>query len=93
MSRRNLNWYLLKIERISGWLLAPLILLYLCTGYATAGRYGFERLLDGDAAYAVHQFMDRPLLVLFLAHLLTAGYFSFRRWGWLGRRNKWTGRQ
>ena len=91
MPKRKLAYYVRKTERLTGWLLVPVILLYLITGYATAGRLGVDRVLAPDAAYQVHQVLDRPLMILFLLHVLTAGYFSFRRWGWIGRRNNPTG--
>lgn len=90
MARRRLQWYIVKIERISGWLLIPVVVTFLLTGYASCGSLGVERWLDSEAAFQVHRVMDQPLVVLFLVHVLTAGYLSMRRWGWIGKKNKTT---
>ena len=42
----KLNMASLKIVRSSGWLLLPLVMLFLLTGYIMDGRYGFSKLLD-----------------------------------------------
>ena len=39
------NVVLIKAVRWSGWLLLPLILAFLLTGYIMDGRYGLDRLL------------------------------------------------
>ena len=88
MAKRNLNYYLIKIERLTGWFLVPILVTFLCTGYALCGEFGVDRWLDPNQALAVHQFLDLPLLALFLVHATLAANFSFRRWGWIGRRKK-----
>lgn len=88
MARRNINYYLMKVLRISGWLLFLLVLLYILTGFALCGRYGFDNLVNYQTAFAVHKIFEWPLIVVFLAHSAAAIYFALRRWGWIKKRAK-----
>lgn len=72
--------------RWSGWLLLPLILLFLLTGYIMDGRYGLSRLLDEKSALTFHRMLHLPLIVLALAHSLAAAYLAIQRWGWIKHR-------
>jgi len=74
------NAILLKTVRWTGWLLLPLVLAFLGTGYAISGRYGFGQLLDGDTALTWHKLLHGPLLVLVLVHSVPAIYLAVRRW-------------
>jgi len=82
----NVGYYAIKLLRLSGWLLLPVMVLYVLTGFALCGKLGFEKLMDVQAALAIHQVFDWPLVALFVLHGLTAMYLSFRRWGWIRRR-------
>jgi hypothetical protein len=82
----NVNLVLLKIIRWSGWLLLPLVLLFLLTGYIMDGRYGLARLLDEKTALTFHRMLHLPLIVLVLAHSLPAMYLALQRWGWIKHR-------
>ncbi len=88
MPKRNLNYYLLKLARLSGWVLLPLMLVYLATGFALCGHFGFSRLIDLQTALLIHQIFDWPLIVAFSLHASTTVYFAMWRWGWIKRRNK-----
>jgi hypothetical protein len=83
MTRKNTHYYLLKTARLSGWLLLPLVLLYICTGYVLCGKFGFAALMSLETATQIHKLFDVPLVILFLAHALLCVYFAFRRWGWI----------
>ena len=48
----NLAFYCLKLVRWTGWLLLPLILAFLATGYAMSSRYGMSVLADERTALA-----------------------------------------
>jgi hypothetical protein len=85
---RNPHYYLLKVGRLSGWLLLPLVLVYIATGFALCGKLGFSRWMDLKTALAIHQVFDWPLVVLFLLHATIAAYFSLRRWGWIKNREQ-----
>jgi hypothetical protein len=82
----RLNLISLKIIRWSGWLLLPLVLGFLLTGYIMDGRYGFGRLLDEKSALTFHRMLHLPLIVLVVAHVVPAVYLAFQRWGWIKTR-------
>ena len=79
----KLNMISLKIVRWSGWLLLPLVMLFLLTGYIMDGRYGFGKLLDEKSALTFHRMLHLPLIVLVVAHVVPAVYLAFQRWGWI----------
>ncbi len=76
----KLNLVLLKIVRWSGWLLLPLVLGLLLTGYVMDGRFGFDRLLDETTALTFHRLFHLPLILLALAHVLPAICLAVQRW-------------
>ena len=76
----------LKLVRWSGWLLLPVVFLFLLTGYIMDGRYGFSRLLDEKAALTFHRMLHVPLMILVLAHSVPALYLALQRWGWIKHR-------
>ena len=82
----KLNLVSLKIVRWSGWLLLPLVLAFLVTGYIMDGRYGFGKLLDAETALTLHRLFHVPLMALVLAHVVPAVYLAFQRWGWIKQR-------
>jgi len=82
----KLNLVSLKIIRWSGWLLLPLVMLFLLTGYIMDGRYGFGKLLDEKSALTFHRMLHLPLIVLVVAHVAPAVYLAFQRWGWIKQR-------
>jgi len=88
MVKRSPTYYLIKIARISGWLLFVLVLLYILTGFALCGDWGFRRLIDSNSALAIHRFFEWPLVVIFLTHSVVTIYFALRRWGWIKKRSK-----
>jgi hypothetical protein len=79
----KLNLVSLKLVRWSGWLLLPLVLALLLTGYIMDGRYGFARLLDEQSALMFHRLLHLPLIVLVVAHVVPAVYLAFQRRGWI----------
>jgi hypothetical protein len=82
----KLNMVSLKIVRWSGWLLLPLVMLFLLSGYIMDGRYGFSKLLDEKSALTFHRMLHLPLIVLVVAHVVPAVYLAFQRWGWIKTR-------
>jgi hypothetical protein len=76
----------LKLVRWSGWLLLPVVFLFLLTGYIMDGRYGLSRLLDEKAALTFHRMLHVPLMILVLAHSVPALYLALQRWGWIKHR-------
>ena len=79
----KLNFVSLKLVRWSGWLLVPLVLAFLVTGYIMSGRYGLSVLTDEKSALTLHKLFHLPLMALLLAHLVPAAYLALQRWGWL----------
>jgi hypothetical protein len=88
MRKKTLHYYLLKLARLSGWLLLPLMVLYIGTGFALCGKFGMNRWIDNQTALAVHQIFEWPLVGLFVSHTTVAVYFAMRRWGWIKNRNE-----
>lgn len=86
MTAKNVHYYLIKTARTSGWLLLPLMIIYIVTGFALCGKLGFSALIDLQTALIVHQILDWPLVGVFLVHASITTYFAFRRWGWIKRR-------
>ena len=73
----------MRFAKKAWWLLLPLILLFLLTGYILDGRFGLSRLLDTNSALTFHRMLHVPLIVLVLAHSLPAAYLAIQRWGWM----------
>lgn len=88
MASKNVNYYLVKTARITGWLLFFLVLLYILTGFSLCGDYGFSRLIDPQIALEIHKLFEWPLVAVFLVHSLVTIYFAMRRWGWIKKRNR-----
>ena len=86
MARRKTHYYLVKIVRLSGWLLLPLMVMYLGTGFALCGMFGFDNFVNYQTALFVHRLFDWPLIGAFLVHATLTVYFAMRRWGWIKRR-------
>lgn len=83
---RGLNRVCLKAVRWTGWLLLPVVVLFLFSGYAMSGRYGLGQWLDEATALALHKLLHLPLMILVLVHVGPATYLAMQRWGWIGRR-------
>jgi succinate dehydrogenase/fumarate reductase cytochrome b subunit len=86
MAAKRLSFYLVKIVRLSGWILFLLVLLYIITGYAMCGEFGFGYLIDSERALTLHKLFDVPLVFVVLIHSLTGIYLALRRWRWIGRK-------
>jgi len=85
MARWKINYWLMKTVRVSGWLLLPLMILYILTGFSLTGEL---KLFDLRTASIVHRVFEWPLIVVFLTHAVTAIYFAMRRWGWIKKRTR-----
>ncbi len=79
----RLNTISLKLVRWSGWLLLPLVLGFLLTGYGISGRYGLGAWFTEQQALTLHKLFHLPLLVILLGHVLPAISLALQRWGWL----------
>ena len=88
MARRTFNYYLVKIVRISGWILLPAVLTYIGTGFTMCGKFGRVSASLKHTSEIIHKTFAWPLLVVFLTHSIVAVYLAIRRWGWIGKRKK-----
>jgi Ni,Fe-hydrogenase I cytochrome b subunit len=82
----TLSFICLKLVRWTGWLLLPVVLAFLVTGYAMSGRYGLSVLTDEKTALTLHKLMHVPLMVLVLVHVVPSVYLALFRWGWIKHR-------
>lgn len=85
---RRFGYYVVKAVRISGWVLLILMVVYICSGYALTGEYGFDRLMSPTAAEVLHLKPDAVLLAALGVHAGGAIYLALRRWGWIRTRPK-----
>lgn len=76
-----------KLVRWTGWLLLPVVLGFLLTGYAMSGRYGLSALTDERTALTWHKLMHLPLGVLVVVHVVPSVYLALIRWGWIKHKN------
>jgi succinate dehydrogenase/fumarate reductase cytochrome b subunit len=86
MRQRTAHSVLLKIARLSGWLLLPLMVQYILTGFSLCGELGFQKVVSAPQALIIHQMFEWPLIVAFLLHSIITIYFAMRRWGWITNR-------
>jgi Ni,Fe-hydrogenase I cytochrome b subunit len=82
----TLSHICLKIVRWTGWILLPVVLAFLVTGYAMSGRYGLSVFTDEKTALTLHKLMHLPLAVLLLVHVVPSVYLALLRWGWIKQR-------
>ena len=82
----SVNFVCLKLVRWTGWILLPVVLTFLATGYAMSGRFGLAKLADERTALTIHKFMHAPLAILIVAHVVPSVYLALVRWGWIKQR-------
>ncbi len=88
MAAKNRHYYLLKTARLSGWLLAPLVILFILTGFALRRELGVHTWIAANTAVVLHRIFEWPLVVCFLVHTSITSYFALRRWGWIKSRKR-----
>lgn len=76
---KHLNSKLLRISRLSAWVLLPLIIIYIITGFSMTGRYGFNKLISIRPATLLHDKLCIPLIIFFVLHTGISIYFAFKR--------------
>jgi len=79
---------MIRIIRISGWLLLPLALLCIVSGFAMNGSLGLDKLLGGETALAMHLTFVWPMAIVVIVHSAASIYMAMRRWGWIGKKTK-----
>ncbi len=88
MAGRGPTYWLVKLGRLTGWLLFFLVLLYIVTGFSLCNEPGYPKLLDAKTALKIHKLFDWPLMAVFGIHSCVTIYFAMRRWGWISKRTK-----
>ncbi|MBI5691525.1 MAG: hypothetical protein HZC55_15690 [Verrucomicrobia bacterium] len=72
-----------RLVRWSGWLLLPVVLAFLASGYALSGRYGLAAIASEETALTLHRLLHAPLVGLLGLHVGAALIPALVRWGWL----------
>jgi len=67
---------LVKINRVSAWVLLVLMVIFIISGYAWLNR----SLMPLPLARYLHTELDLLLMIFFLAHVLTSIRFALVRW-------------
>jgi cytochrome b subunit of formate dehydrogenase len=76
----NVNTVLIKTVRVTGWLLLPLIVLYLVSGYVWGARVEEPSWMRLETAAKLHSNMDIPLIILLIGHIVPSVYLAVGRW-------------
>jgi hypothetical protein len=71
------NRILLKLGRISAWILLAFMIIYIITGYAWVNH----TLMRVSLARQLHMTMDVYMMPVFLAHVLISTKFMLMRYG------------
>ena len=73
--------YLIKANRLTGWLLLFVIPVLLLTGYGITGRYAcISRMATAEEYLYIHNLLIYILIALFALHAAINIYFAIRRW-------------
>jgi hypothetical protein len=70
------NRFLLKVHRISAWMLLILMVVFIVSGYAWNDRI----IMPVSQARYIHTSLDVILIFLFLVHALLSAKFTLKRW-------------
>ncbi|MEM3030734.1 MAG: hypothetical protein QXH27_03280 [Candidatus Micrarchaeia archaeon] len=71
---------LLKLQRLTGWVLLLFILAYFATGYGMV-----REVIDPKLSLEIHTTIDLPLLATFLIHASIGARFALQRRGISGK--------
>jgi hypothetical protein len=71
------NRILLRVSRISAWVLLAFMIIYIVTGYAWVNR----SLMQVSLARQLHMTIDVYMMPVFLAHILISTKFMLKRYG------------
>lgn len=72
----NVNRHLIKVNRISAWILLVLMIIFLVSGYAWVDRI----IIPVGQARWMHTQLDTWLVIVFLVHALISTKFALKRW-------------
>ena len=68
--------YLFKMHRVISWIMVPLMIVVVVSGYAYTRNIKF---LHRGLAFDLHTRLELPLLLLVVAHVVLAARFELRR--------------
>jgi hypothetical protein len=71
------NRLLIRVNRVSAWMLLVLMITYIVTGYAWSERI----IMSPSEAIYWHTNLDLYLVFFFLVHILISAKFALRRYG------------
>ncbi len=77
----NINFWLLRVSRWSGYVLLVLLIIYIVTGYSMVGFHGMNRLVEKSLAVFLHLNLDWVLIIFIMIHGGIEIYFALRRKG------------
>ncbi|KYK31048.1 MAG: hypothetical protein AYK19_17530 [Theionarchaea archaeon DG-70-1] len=78
----KVNRLLYKVHRFISWLLVPLMIVVVVSGYAYVRKVKF---LNRGSAFYLHDTLDLPLMLLIVAHVVLAARFELMRFKIKGR--------
>ena len=76
----NITKVLIKTVRVTGWLLVPLTVLYLLSGYVLGAHLDPPSWMSIERASYLHSNMDVPFIVLLVGHVVPSVYLAVGRW-------------
>ncbi len=83
--KNKLNYYIVKLNRLSGWVLFIIIPLLLVTGFGITGKYKWMSVIATAEVHSkLHKFFVKPFVILFIIHSIINIYLSIKR-----IKNKW----
>jgi hypothetical protein len=77
---------LVKIDRISAWILLVLMILFFITGYSMTAEYGMNKVIGILHATQIHTGLSELVLLFFAIHAGVQIYFALLRRGVLGKK-------
>ncbi len=78
--KHSRNYIFIKVLRVAGWCLLAMLIGFLLSGYVIMGRFHLGRFIKAEQGKNLHLFLHIPLIVLAVAHIVTAAYFAWLRW-------------
>ncbi len=73
----KINRYLVKINRLSAWILLALMVVFIITGYSWAFHVVMR---PSEARYLHSGYLKELLVFFFLMHALISARFTLKRW-------------
>ncbi len=84
-SKTSIHSWLIKVDRISAWILFFLFIIFIVTGYSMTREYGMNKLVGIRSAVSIHLGICELVIFFFVIHSGIRIYFALRRWGIIKR--------